>query len=132
MLASMAQVEIIQADAFTATPFTGNPAAVALFDADALPDDATLQDYVDRVGSEGEFCLAHFALQRWGPALLPRVRAMLGPLARRVGLPHQDLDVDCFVGRYGVTPRGIHRDPASTFMTVVAGEVTHRAESESP
>ena len=39
----MAQVEIIQADAFTSTPFTGNPAAVALFDADALPDDATLQ-----------------------------------------------------------------------------------------
>ena len=34
----MAQVEIIQADAFTSTPFTGNPAAVALFDADALLD----------------------------------------------------------------------------------------------
>lgn len=39
----MPNVEIIQADAFTSVPFAGNPAAVALFERGALPDDTTLQ-----------------------------------------------------------------------------------------
>jgi JmjC domain len=89
----------------------------------AEPTDRNLTDYVQRVvDDDGELCLAQFDLQYWWPPAMDRIRAFVGGLTEQLGLPVRDVDVDTFIGRYRQTPRGIHRDPASTFMFVVQGQ----------
>ena len=90
----------------------------------AIPEDGSLAAYVDRATSkqaQREFCLAHFNLQAFDVSLWHRAAEFLHPLFEIVGVPHDDVDLDTFLGRYRTTPRGIHTDPAGTFMFVVAG-----------
>jgi 50S ribosomal protein L16 3-hydroxylase len=89
----------------------------------AEPCDRTLTNYVRRVVDDDvELCLVQFDLQHWWPPAMERVQEFARGLTDQLGLPICDIDVDAFVGRYRQTPRGIHRDPASTFMFVVQGE----------
>lgn len=111
----------------------GAPSAVGLWIDGASPTplfelvpartDRSVAEYVSRIVDPGrELCLAQFDLVRWYPPLLPRIQAFTEHLVEAVGLAVVDVDADSFVGAYGSTPRGIHRDPASTFMFVVEGE----------
>jgi tRNA (cmo5U34)-methyltransferase len=55
------------------------------------------------------------------PALWGRARAFLEPLYRLVGMPADRAEMELFLGRYQVTPGGIHREECGNFHFVISG-----------
>jgi hypothetical protein len=89
------------------------------------PDDGDLAGYAARL--RGELAGRRFGLNvgRFqlgaGRAVFERVCSFLEGLYEQVGLPLHAVDFDVFIGTYGYTPFGVHRDTSSSFTFVVQG-----------
>lgn len=90
----------------------------------ASDQDLTLDGYINRVLSQSSadfFCYSQFNLQTYDFAIWDWASRFAHSYAERVGRPDGEVDVDMFLGRYPMTPRGIHRDTADTLMFVLSG-----------
>ena len=86
--------------------------------------DGSLEGYFERLKKslgKREFGVNVHGLQCGSPHLWFQLRRFLDPLIRRVGLPGQMWDLDTFLGTYGATPFGIHKDQAGNFAFGVCG-----------
>lgn len=89
-----------------------------------VESDNSFEEYVNRVilGSKStSFCFSLFNLQCFEDVIWKWGQTFSRLYTERVGLPSGEVDIDVFLGRYSVTPRGIHRDPADTLMFVLEG-----------
>jgi len=67
-------------------------------------------NYAERVFSNNEFGMIINGCEKFSDPLSRKLLELLAPLIEKVGIPLTGLSVHTFVGNYGYTPLGIHKD----------------------
>nr|WP_294926947.1 hypothetical protein [uncultured Flavobacterium sp.] len=70
----------------------------------------TIEQYADRVFNGQKFAIIMNFTEKYSNEMAKTVRLLLDPLIQKLGTPLLGLDGTIFIGNYGYTPLGIHRD----------------------
>jgi len=87
--------------------------------------DKNLDQYVERLltaAGQRDVMLYVTGFQRYSAQIWDRVCSFLLPLYQLVGMPAGYADLELFIGRYGSTPGGVHKDRGTNFHFVVSGQ----------
>jgi 50S ribosomal protein L16 3-hydroxylase len=90
------------------------------------PEELSLASYLDRLESVTDnkhFTLLINSFQQFSPEIWREMRMFLMPLFRQIGgLPAGMVDSTLLIGKYGISPFKVHKDPNSVFTFIVQGE----------
>ncbi|WP_153398878.1 hypothetical protein [Chryseobacterium vaccae] len=73
-------------------------------------DGEDVTDYAERVFSNKEFGMIINGCEKFSDPLSRKLLKLIAPLLEKKGIPLTGLSVHTFVGNYGYTPIGIHKD----------------------
>jgi len=80
-----------------------------IFSAPPLEDES-IEDFAERVFKDKKFGIIMNFVEKYSNEMSKIIRLMIDPLIEKVGYPLLGLDGTIFIGNYGFTPLGIHRD----------------------
>lgn len=79
--------------------------------------DETLEGWLKRITDQDHFCAVLNGINGWSEYISNFVNEKFNlPWVERFGVPSKGVDVYCFMGRYSITPFGIHLDKEHTFL----------------
>ena len=80
-------------------------------------NDESLEDWLKRITLQDSFCAVLNGINGWSEFISDFVnRSFNIPWVAQFGIPSKGVDVYCFMGRYSITPFGIHLDKEHTFL----------------
>lgn len=80
-----------------------------IFDHPPLPNEDVVE-YAERVFKDKNFGMIINGCEKFSDPLSKKLLELISPLLESVGIPMVGLSVHTFVGNYGYTPLGIHKD----------------------
>jgi 50S ribosomal protein L16 3-hydroxylase len=108
--------------------FTGNKRIMGdIYDYLPKLEDKDLLGYskrMDKLFGEEDYFLYITNFHCHIPQVWQRVCSFLSEIYQLTGLPANFADLELFLGRYSVTPGGIHRDKGTSFQFVIEGKKT--------
>lgn len=76
-----------------------------------------LDDWLKRITCEDSFCVVLNGINAWSDDISKKIHSEFTlPWISRYGIPSQGVDVYAFMGKYKLTPFGIHKDKEHTFL----------------
>jgi len=80
-------------------------------------DEENLNEWLQRITGATSFCAVINGINGWSDTLSERInRDFNRQWVSRYGIPSQGIDVYTFMGKYRLTPFGIHKDQEHTFL----------------
>jgi hypothetical protein len=80
-----------------------------LFEQPPLPDE-DIESYADRVFKDQSFGFIINRVEKFSNTLAKELLLLVKPLFDKIGMPLDGISADIFIGNYGWTPFGIHKD----------------------
>ncbi|WP_164837099.1 JmjC domain-containing protein [Dickeya poaceiphila] len=80
-------------------------------------EDESLSEWLERITGASSFCAVINGLNGWSDSLAQKINQGFNKeWVEKYGIPSQGIDVYSFMGRYSLTPFGIHKDQEHTFL----------------
>ena len=80
-------------------------------------EDEILSEWLERITGASNFCAVINGINGWSDSLSKKIqRDFNKEWVEKYGIPSQGIDVYSFMGRYNLTPFGIHKDQEHTFL----------------
>lgn len=80
-------------------------------------EDESLSEWLERITGASSFCAVINGLNGWSDSLAQKInRDFNKEWVEKYSIPSQGIDVYSFMGRYSLTPFGIHKDQEHTFL----------------
>ena len=77
----------------------------------------TIERWSERCFSNNRFGIILNSAQNYSDDLLKIIESLFSPLTERLGVPYGGFDITLFLGNYGFTPLGFHKDPIGHKVT---------------